>query len=570
MNSNEPGSSGEVAAAASTEKTTQKPAEVDAGKQAADKERGAAGKAADQERGATGEAADKERGAAGKSTAGREADGRAARQESVLEQAREVGASGFSISPTRGGGGRVRRLLLIGLDGATPELALGAWRTELRTLHMITDRGVRGRLRSSTPWASTPAWLSLLSGQDPGQIGIYGAAARQNYTYTPPAPPDSHAMREPRLWDILGSAGKHVGVVGAPATTPAPPVSGHLIGDQIGAGASAIYPPALRQQVATWLEDDPPARLAEDELDRIVGGAYTRTEQRFRLARRLLARDTYDCFLLYDDGIAAVQRALWHTLDTTHQRFRPGHPSAGVISAFYRFIDEQIADLLELIDDNTVVALVSACGTQALDGELALNDWLIEQGELVLHAAPRRPATLAECEVDWARTQAWAEADGAIYLNVAGREPHGVIPSANADAAAESLAARLRALAGPDTADVPGAPGERSAAIEVYRPAGLYAAARGIAPDLLVVCTQPGWRPSALIRHEPAWVSTVAAPMDAACESPSGLFVIYDPHNLGGGRDLAGATIYDIVPTLLALLDQPIPARLRGRVLLEG
>jgi predicted AlkP superfamily phosphohydrolase/phosphomutase len=559
VNSNEPGSSGDVAAAANTESTTQKPAAVDAGKQAADKERGAGGKAAD-----------KERGTAGNTTAGREADGRAARQESGIEQAREVGASGFSItSPIGGGGGRVRRLLLIGLDGATPELALGAWRTELRTLHMLTDRGVRGRLRSSTPWASTPAWLSLLSGQDPGQIGIYGAAARQSYSYTPPTPPNSHAMREPRLWDILGSAGKHVGVVGAPATTPAPAVYGHLIGDQLGAGVSAIYPPALRQQVATWLEDDPPARLADDVLDRIVGSAYTRADQRFRLARRLLARDTNDCFVLYDDGIATVQRALWHTLDTTHQRFRPSHPSAGVISAFYRFIDEQIADLLELIDDNTVVGLVSACGAQALDGELALNDWLIEQGELVLYASPGRPATLAECEVDWARTRAWAEADGAIYLNISGREPHGAIPSANADAAAENLAARLRALAGPDTANPPSALGDQPAAVEVYRPAGLYAATRGVAPDLLVVCAQPGWRPSELIGRGSPWVATGAAPMDAACESPSGLFVIYDPHNLGGGRDLAGATIYDIVPTLLAQLDQPIPARLRGRALLE-
>jgi predicted AlkP superfamily phosphohydrolase/phosphomutase len=560
VNSNEPGSSGEVAAAANTEITTPKSTAVDVGKQAGDKERGAAGKAAD-----------KERGAAGKSTAGREADGRAARQESGVEQAREVGASSFSMSsPIGGGGGRVRRLLLIGLDGATPELALGAWRTELRTLHMLTDRGVRGRLRSSTPWASSPAWLSLLSGQDPGQIGIYGATSRQNYSYAPPAPPDSHAMREPRLWDILGSAGKHVGVVGAPATTPAPPVYGHLIGDQLDAGENAIYPPALRQQVATWLEDDPPARLADDEIDRIVGGAYTRAEQRFRLARRLLARDTYDCFVLYDDGIATVQRALWHTLDTTHQRFRPSHPSAGVISAFYRFIDEQIADLLELIDDNTVVALLSACGTQALDGELALNDWLIEQGELVLHASPERPATLAECEVDWARTQAWAEADGAIYLNISGREAHGAIPSTNAEAAAENLAERLRALAGPHTANAPSALGEQPAPVEVYRPAGLYAATRGIAPDLLVACTQPGWRPSALIGRGSPWVYTGAAPMDAACESPSGLFVIYDPHNLGGGRELAGAAIYDIVPTLLALLDQPIPARLRGRVLLEG
>jgi predicted AlkP superfamily phosphohydrolase/phosphomutase len=540
VNSNEPGSSGEVTAAPTTVTTTQHPSAVEIGKHATER--------------------------------AREAAGRAALEESGVEQAREVGASGpAQASPAPGGGGPRRRLLLIGLEGATPELALGAWRTELRALHMLTDRGVRGRLQSSIPWSGPPAWLSLLSGQDPGQLGIYSAAPRPNHSYASPAPLNSRDIREPRLWDILGGAGGHVGVVGAPATTPAPQVHGHLIGDQIAIGESAIYPPALRQQVATWLADDPPPPVAKgDDVDRIVGRAYTRAELRFRLARRLLARDTYDCFVLYDDGIATVQRALWHALDTTHRRYRPNHPSAGVISAFYRFIDEQIADLLELIDDHTVVALVSACGAQALDGELALNDWLIEQGELALLTRPDRPATLEECAVDWARTRAWAGPDGAIYLNVAGREPQGAIPAADADSAAAHLAARLRALAGPESCHAPEVTGERPPEVEIYHPAALYAAARGIAPDLLAVCTRPGWRPSALIGRGSPWVHAEAASIDAACESPSGLFVIYDPHNLGDGRELTGATIYDIVPTLLALLGQPIPARLRGRALIDG
>jgi predicted AlkP superfamily phosphohydrolase/phosphomutase len=538
VHSNEPGSSGEVAAADSAEKstensaekTTQHPAAVEIDKQASQR--------------------------------ARESAGRTTHQASGVEQAREVGASGFTLAaPEFGGGGRPRRLLLIGLDGATPELALGAWRTELRTLHMLTDRGVRGRTQSSTPTASLPAWLSLLSGQDPGQLGIYTTAPRQPHSYALPAPLDSRAIREPRLWDMLGAAGKHIGVVGAPATTPAPQVHGHLIGDRITSDGSAIYPPSLRQQVATWLEDDPTPSLADDdEIGRVVGSAYARTEQRFRLARRLLARDTYDCFVLYDDGIAAVQRVLWDALDPTHRRYRPDHPSAAVISAFYRFVDEQIADMLELIDDNTIVALVSACGAQALDGELALNDWLIAHGDLVLGARPDRPATLDECDVDWERTRAWAGAGGAIYLNIAGREPRGTIPAAEADGAAEDLAARLGALSAADM----------QPSVKAYSPAALYSAVRGSAPDLLAICTQPGWRPSALVGHASPWVHTGAVPMDAACESSSGLMVIYDPHSPSDGQELTGATIYDIVPTLLALLGQPIPSRLRGRALIEA
>ncbi|MEO7913612.1 MAG: alkaline phosphatase family protein [Roseiflexaceae bacterium] len=557
MNSNEPGSSGQITAADSIEKTTdtttQHPGAVEIGKQASERAR---------------EASERARETAGRA---REAADHAAQQQSGIEQAREVGASGFTqATPEAGGGGRPRRLLLLGLDGATPELALGAWRTELRTLHMLTDRGVRGRLQSSTPWASLPAWLSLLSGQDLGQLGIYSTTVRQYHSYAAPAPPDSRAVREPRLWDILGAAGKHVGVIGAPATTPAPQVHGHLIGDQLTADGSAIYPPTLRQQVATWLEDEPPLALADDnDIGRIVGDAYARTEQRFRLARRLLARDTYDCFFLYDDGIATVQRALWDALDPAHRRYQSNHPSTPVISAFYRFIDEQIADLLELIDDNTIVALVSACGAQALDGELALNDWLIEQGDLVLHSQPERPAALAECDVDWAHTRAWAGDDGSLFLNIIGREAQGIIPAADADSAIENLAARLRTISSSAPAHAMMTTADIRPAVEVYRPATLYATVRGAAPDLLAICTQAGWRPSALIGRGSPWIHTGAAPMDAACESSSGLFVIYDPHNSSNQRELAGATIYDIIPTILTLLGQPIPSRLRGRALIE-
>jgi arylsulfatase A-like enzyme len=55
--------------------------------------------------------------------------------------------------------------------------------------------------------------------------------------------------------------------------------------------------------------------------------------------------------------------------------------------------------------------------------------------------------------------------------------------------------------------------------------------------------------------------------MDAASETSQGFLVIYDPHNLGGGRQIDEATIYDVVPTLLNLLGQPVPARLRGKVI---
>lgn len=481
-------------------------------------------------------------------------------QESEVERAREVGAPAESDERlASGGGGRPRRLLLVGLGGATPNLALNTWRGELRTLDLLLDRGAWCRMRGGLPWTSMPAWASLFSGLDAGQLGIYGPGRRLNRGYDSTAGIDSRAIRDPRLWDILSAAGKHVGVVGAPATTPAPAVHGHLIGDSLlPDGALATFPASLAQLVASWLGETAlrpaaPAPTA-DNLDRRIQSAYIRAEERFMLARRLLARDMYDCFVLVDDGIATVQRALWDSFDSTHPRFTPNHPFAGAIGSFYRFVDDQLFELLELVDDDTLVAIVSPSGAQALHGELALNEWLIEQGDLKLRSAPTGLVTLDQCEIDWEHSRAWADHAGAIYLNVAGREPLGAIPADQAERARTNLAARLRALTMPD-----GAP-----ALEVYRPEVVYAAVQGVAPDLIATCAQPGWRTTANLGSG-VWSSAMQDQPDTACETPDGFLIVYDPRSLGGGRQLDDTSIYDIMPTLLALFGQPIPTRLRGQ-----
>jgi predicted AlkP superfamily phosphohydrolase/phosphomutase len=508
----------------------------------------------------------------GITTASQPRHGQDVAQEIEVEREREVGAPlEADDQPALGGGGRPRRLLVIGLGGAERDLLLGAWRSGLRTLSLLAERGFWCRVHGTWPPDGAPAWASLLSGLDPGQFGIYGPRQRVSYGYTPAAPVDSRAIREPRLWDMLGAVGKHIGVVGAPATTPAPPVHGHLVGDQsLPSGAPATFPASLAQQVSAWLGEvalspsDPSHESAPgQDLDHLIQAAYARAEQRFTLARRLLARDVYDCFILVDDGIAAIQRALWDSFDTAHPRYTPNSPFAGTVGSFHRFVDDQLFELLELVDDDTVVAVVAPGGMQALHGELALNEWLIAQGDLALRDQQPGVVALEQCEIDWERTRAWAGEAGAIHLNIAGREPLGSIPAGEAESARTELAERLRAIVDADGRQL----------LEVQRPEALYATTHGIAPDLIAVCQRPGWRTSAAVGRG-IWAESragqhqgSAARLDAAYETPDGFLLVYDPRNLGGGRQLDDATIYDIVPTLLALFGQPIPARMRGHVI---
>ena len=52
------------------------------------------------------------------------------------------------------------------------------------------------------------------------------------------------------------------------------------------------------------------------------------------------------------------------------------------------WLDEQIGSVLELLDEETIVLVVSDHGAQRLDGGFAINEWLIREGLLVLNEYP--------------------------------------------------------------------------------------------------------------------------------------------------------------------------------------
>jgi len=70
-------------------------------------------------------------------------------------------------------------LLVIGLDGASLDL-VRPWADEgrLPVLAALMKRGAWGRLRSTVPPATFPAWTSLVTGVNPGRHGIFDFSAR--------------------------------------------------------------------------------------------------------------------------------------------------------------------------------------------------------------------------------------------------------------------------------------------------------------------------------------------------------------------------------------------------------
>jgi len=54
---------------------------------------------------------------------------------------------------------------------------------------------------------------------------------------------------------------------------------------------------------------------------------------------------------------------------------------------------------------------------------------------------------------------------------------------------------------------------------------------------------------------------------DDANHAPNGMYILYDPKQDYGGRRMDGPQLMDVAPTILDIMDVPIPADMQGKVI---
>ncbi len=101
-----------------------------------------------------------------------------------------------------------RRVMVIGLDCAAPELIFDRWLDDLPNLKSICRNGLHGPLRSCDPPITVPAWSVMMSSKSPGLLGVYGFRNRADHSYDRYSIANSLAIKEDRLWEILSREGK--------------------------------------------------------------------------------------------------------------------------------------------------------------------------------------------------------------------------------------------------------------------------------------------------------------------------------------------------------------------------
>ncbi len=456
------------------------------------------------------------------------------------------------------------RLVIIGLDCAEPSLVFERWSDDLPNLANLMHRGTFGRLESCIPAITVPAWSCMMSGRDPGELGIYGFRNRVDRSYQRMGIADGRAVRAPRLWDFLNDAGWKTAVLGVPGTYPPYPINGAMVGCFLTptTGETYTYPAELAAQIDALVQDyllDVPHFRSQDK-ERILRDIYTMCDQHFTIAEYLLTEYEPDMLMLVDMGVDRIHHALWKHMDTQHPQYIANSPFHNAIHDYYCHVDEHIGELLKMCDDETVILVVSDHGARPLMGGICINEWLQTEGYLTLQQQPDSPRQLTPDLINWQQTKAWGAGGyyGRIFMNVRGREPEGIIAPAAYEQEREALAERLRAMPGPDGQLLQN---------RVFIPQRLYRTVRGIAPDLIVYFGDLAWRSLGTIGMGQLYTMENDTGPDDANHAQYGMFILHDPRKAGQGKQLEGAQIYDILPTLLTDFGITIPASLQGKVL---
>jgi len=302
-------------------------------------------------------------------------------------------------------------------------------------------------------------------------------------------------------------------------------------------------------------------------------------EERERMMRFELNRFKEGFFFMLYDTPDRVQHMLWRFRDPEHPNYEPdlARNFSTLIEQHYARCDKLLTPVLDNVDENTLLLVLSDHGFNTFRRAFDTNTWLWQNQLLALKEGkqPRQDLGDGLTHVDWSRTYAYATGLGGIYLNFKGRERDGILEEG-------TEAKRVRSAiqtAMPKTSDVAAS---KQAVRSVLRREELYSGPYAAnAPDLLVNFN-PGYRVS--------WQSAVGGFSNSLIEDnlrrwsgdhivdpeavPGILFMNQNLHPLVENITRVGHSsgrlpnIIDLAPTILNYLEVPVPQGMEGKSLL--
>ena len=482
---------------------------------------------------------------------------------------------------------------VIGLDGAAwhlidPLIDAG----HMPNLARLRKDGAAGVLDSTVPTYTPPAWTSAATGVNPGRHGIYGFlegnAQNEGLELV-----HSGKIRAATIWEIANSQSATAGIYNLPLTYPPRPLEGWMVSGMMTPGYGErlkgfAFPRDLEQRILDWTPNyvvDISPNWETDWKDAALCGRILESlRQRRTVLERLLVDEAPDVLFAVLEAPDRLQHVYYRYMDPGDRLYhsREGAAIRPEIEKCFAAMDDIVGVVAEHSSGSAIVC--SDHGFTAWEVSVHTNALLQRWGYLKIKpmaramqtGAARRLVPLAKrvlpaktarkakgktfAAVDWSRTKAFASPipQQGIFINVAGRERHGIVAPEDVGALKDEISGRLRALVGPDGAPVTD---------QVWRSEDVFHgdALEG-APDLLPVMRDHRFELDDELFHKEPF--TDLAHLPRGVHHPEGIVVVAGA-GVAAGSSIKGS-VMDVTPTLLYMAGLEVPDGLDGAVIADA
>ncbi len=503
------------------------------------------------------------------------------------------------------------KFIIIGLDGGTfkiidPLISEG----KLPNLKRLIEKGTKATLISTIPPLTAPAWVTLMTGVNPGKHGLFDFRKLEKITYDTPYNPQpketcvlmhSHYYAGKTIWDILGKAGLKISTIMMPMTYPAWEVNGYMLSGYPSPDFKkpSGYPLDWVTKIGPLF--DMPFILINNE-DILIKECRKLVNKVEDILIKQLKEGECDVYSIVFSSTDFLQHYLWKYQSEQDSKYK------NAIRDIYIEIDKVVGRILELVDcTQCSIAVLSDHGFMAAPKKFFhVNAWLSQEGYLLakdksplskllslllnpfksqkiglrLRVFLKQIFTLLPCNFRkgisgdyyatnrfiWPQTKAFryrvGTAEG-IAINLRDRQPAGIVGKAEYEQVREQIIKKLKELRDKDT----GAP----VVSEVYKREEVY---KGRFIDLV---------PDIIFMFNPEYKGGVGVDKSTIIESVSdessksingvhdmdGILVLNGP-KFKENKRIQPVNMVDILPILLHDLDIPIPSYTDGIVVKEA
>lgn len=456
------------------------------------------------------------------------------------------------------------KTLVIGLDCAAPELLFGDER--LTNIRRLMEGGCYGKLETIIPPITVPAWMCMATSQDPGSLGVYGFRNRSDYSYDGLSIVNSNSIQDLAIWDQIAREGKRATIIGLPPSYPPRKVNGVCIGCFLTPDTlndEYTRPPSVKDDIAKLVGDYPVdvRGFRTEKKDWLKNEIYETSRKHFEVVRHQMQNSDWDYFHFVEICLDRLQHGFWKFHDPEHVLHVKDNEYKDVITDYYLYLDDEIGKLLNLLDEDTAVLVMSDHGAQRLDGGFCVNEWLIDEGLLVLNKYPNEITPLGELDINWDKTKVWSEGGyyARVFFNVKGREPRGIIDPEDYEKVRDEVKLKFEALP-----DDKGNPMKNL----VFKPDEIYQNVNNIAPDLVVHFGELYWRSIGGVGYPGFYIQENDTGPDDCNHAQMGSFILASSNNPLRGK-VEGSHILDMSPTLLDLCGYDVPNTMQGTSILS-